>query len=129
VNQHLHLDTHVVVWLYAGEHDRFPAELRDRLNSGSLRFSPMVRLELSYLHEVGKITDPAMRIIGELATAVGLTEDAQPFGRLIDVAERVRFSRDPFDRVIIAQTIAAKDVLATKDERIRAAYPKHTVWD
>lgn len=129
MTQHLHLDTHVVVWMYAGEHHRFPGTLRDRLNSNSLRISPMVRLELTYLYEVGKITDPPDRIIGELLTTVGLTEDTQPFSRVIDVAERVSVTRDPFDRIIIAQALAAKNALATKDERILAAYPEQTVWE
>ncbi|MDN5789541.1 MAG: PIN domain-containing protein [Micrococcales bacterium] len=115
--------------MYAGEHHRFPGTLRDRLNSNSLRISPMVRLELTYLYEVGKITDPPDRIIGELLTTVGLTEDTQPFSRVIDVAERVSVTRDPFDRIIIAQALAAKNALATKDERILAAYPEQTVWE
>lgn len=126
--QRLHLDTHVMVWMYAGEHDRFPSVLRDRLNSESLRYSPMVRLELAYLHEIGKITEAPSRIIGELARAVGLVEDTQTFSKVMDAAERIAFTRDPFDRIITAQVIAAKDVLVTKDARILAAYPQQTVW-
>lgn len=129
MTRRLHLDTHVVVWMYAGEHHRFPVALRGRLNSESLRFSPMVRLELTYLHEVGKITDPPEQIIGELAAAVGLTEDARPFSRVIDMAQRVTFTRDPFDRIITAQALVAGDALASKDGRISAAYPDHVVWD
>lgn len=124
----LHLDTHVLVWLYAGEYARFPAALSDRLDSDRLRISPIARLELTYLHEVGKITDTSERIIAELMSALGLTEDAQPFGRVIDVAGRVAFTRDPFDRIIVAQALAAGAELATKDERIRAAFPTHTIW-
>lgn len=126
--QRLHLDTHVIVWMYAGEHDRFPSALKDRLNSESLRYSPMVRLELAYLYEIGKITEAPNRIIGELTRAVGLVEDTQAFGTVIDAAERISFTRDPFDRIITAQVIAAKDVLVTKDTRILAAYPRQTTW-
>lgn len=125
----LQLDTHVVVWLYAGLHDRFPTSLRDRLNEASLRFSPMVRLELGYLHEIGGIVDEPRRLLAELATATGLAEDAQPFARVVDLAERMTFTRDPFDRIIVAQALAARDLLVTKDERIRAAYPVQTIWD
>lgn len=125
----LQLDTHVVVWLYAGLHDRFPTSLRDRLNDASVRFSPMVRLELGYLHEIGRIIDEPRRVLGELATAIGLKEDDQPFGRVVDLAERMTFTRDPFDRIIVAQALAARDLLVTKDERILAAYPAQTLWD
>ncbi len=129
MTQRLHLDTHVVVWLYAGLHDRFPASLRERLNEASLRFSPMVRLELGYLHEIGRIVDEPRRILAELATAMGLVEDAQPFGRVVDLAERMTFTRDPFDRIIVAQALAARDLLVTKDERILAAHPDQAIWD
>ncbi|QDP98322.1 type II toxin-antitoxin system VapC family toxin [Microlunatus elymi] len=125
----LQLDTHVVVWLYAGEHDRFPDALRARLNADDLRISPMVRIELTYLHEIGRINDTPDRIVGELATAVGLAEDAQSFSRVIEVAQRESFTRDPFDRIIVAQALAAHDQLATKDERILAAYPDNALWD
>lgn len=129
MTQNLHLDTHVVVWMYAGQHDRFPPALRHRLNSDGLRISPMVRLELTYLYEIGKITEAPERIVGELEAAVGLTEDTQPFSRVIDLAERETFTRDPFDRIITAQAIAAQGALATKDERISGAHPKLAVWD
>lgn len=129
MTQDLHLDTHVVVWLYAGEHDRFPPALRDRLGSDSLRYSPMVRLELTYLYEIDRIADVPERIIGELRAAVGLMEDTQPFARVVDLAERETFTRDPFDRIITAQAIAARSALATKDERILRAHPEAALWN
>src|SRR5699024_2782142 len=124
----LHLDTHVLVWMYSGDHDRFPAALRQQLNTSSLRYSPMVRLELVHLYEIGRLTEPAGRILAELESAVGLTEDTQPFHRVIDMAERTTFARDAFDRIIIAQALSARATLATKDERIRSAYPAQTLW-
>lgn len=129
MTQVLHLDTHVVVWLYAGEHDRFAEALRQRLDTASLRFSPMVRLELTYLHEIGTLTEAPDRILTELESAVGLGEDTHPFGRVIDMAERTTFTRNPFDRVITAQALCAQALLATKDARIRATHPASTVWD
>lgn len=125
----LQLDTHVLVWLYAGALDRFPPSLRERLNSGRLVISPMARLELRYLHEIGRLTDDSERIVSELSAAVGLTEDDQPFSRVVELAERVTFTRDPFDRLIVSQALAAKDPLVTKDERIRRAYAEQTLWD
>lgn len=115
--------------MYSGDHDRFPSTLRRRLNSDRLRFSPVVRLELAYLHEIGKVTDSPSRIIAELEGALGLTEDTEPFGRVIDLAGRTDFTRDPFDRIIVAQALAARAALATKDARILAAYPGQAVWD
>ncbi|MGB4777042.1 type II toxin-antitoxin system VapC family toxin [Microbacterium sp.] len=125
----LHLDTHVVVWLYAGEHSRFPAALRDRLNAESLRISPTVRLELSYLHEIGRIAVSPDRILAELSSSIGLDEDTEGFARVVDIAQTMTFTRDPFDRMIAAQAAAAGAGLVTKDERIAAAQPALAVWD
>ena len=49
----IHLDTHVVVWLYAGDLRRFSPGARRRLGGEELRISPMVAIEIQYLHEVG----------------------------------------------------------------------------
>ncbi|PRZ44354.1 hypothetical protein CLV47_101480 [Antricoccus suffuscus] len=70
----------------------------------------------------------ALAVARTLARAVGLAEDSQTFSTVIDAADRVTFTRDPFDRIITAQAIAAKDVLVTKDARILAAYPRQAVW-
>lgn len=125
----LHLDTHVVVWLYAGEQDRLPSALRRRMATDPLRVSPMVRLELTYLHEVGRITEPAHRILGELRASVGLSEDETSFADVLTAAEPFTWTRDPFDRIIAAQAVAAFADLATKDTTIRAHLPDRAVWD
>lgn len=44
----IHLDTHVVIWLYAGEINRFPETLRDAMASEELAISPAVIMELQY---------------------------------------------------------------------------------
>lgn len=125
----LHLDTHVLVWLYAGEHARFPEGLRERLAVDPLRFSPMARLELTYLHEIGRIATPADRIIDELQRSVGLSEDTTPFAAVVKAAEMQTWTRDPFDRVIAAQSLVAFGSLATKDDRVRRGLGQYAVWD
>lgn len=89
----------------------------------------MVRLELTYLNEIGRVKETAERILGELTSSLGLIEASQSFQRVVDLANRTGFARDPFDRVILSQALAAKTQLATKDERMREAYPDDTVWD
>jgi PIN domain nuclease of toxin-antitoxin system len=126
----IHLDTHVVVWLYAGLHDRIPAVLQARVETESLAVSPMVRLELAFLNEIGRIGHPAADILEELQGSLGLVTDATPFDDVAATAAGplLAFTRDPFDRVIVAQAIAARAALATKDDLIR----KHVdlaVWD
>jgi PIN domain nuclease of toxin-antitoxin system len=42
----IYLDTHVVVWLYAGDLELLPQEVRELLEGEELVISPMVELEL-----------------------------------------------------------------------------------
>ena len=47
----IYLDTHVVVWLYAGLTEKFSDPTRELINSHEITISPIVRLELQYLYE------------------------------------------------------------------------------
>ncbi|MSU25039.1 MAG: hypothetical protein EXS32_14625 [Opitutus sp.] len=49
----IYLDTHVVVWLSAGEVARLGARARVAIETQELRVSPMVLLELQYLRSRG----------------------------------------------------------------------------
>jgi len=51
----IYLDTHVVVWLYAGDKKRFPAAVCKRIEDNELLISPIVLLELQYLKETGRL--------------------------------------------------------------------------
>lgn len=117
----IHLDTHVVAWLYAGEHNRIPAGLRDRLDVEPVAVSPMVRLELAFLKEIGRLAHSPAQVLDELHRSLGLTADATPFVDVVAVAatDRLDFTHDPFDRLIAAQAIAAQASLATKDATLR----------
>ena len=52
----IYLDTHVVVWLYAGDTERLSVHARQHIESNELLVSPIVLLELAYLKELGRIT-------------------------------------------------------------------------
>lgn len=125
----IHLDTHVVVWLYAGEHDRIPAGLRDRLEVEPVAVSPVVRLELAFLKEIGRLAHSPSTVLDELQRSLGLVADATSFVDVVAVAatDRLDFTRDPFDRLIASQAIAAHASLATKDARLRE-HVQVAVW-
>lgn len=103
----LHLDTHVLVWLYAGEHHRFPEAVRHRLSIDVLRISPIVQLELTYLAEIGRLAAPAGRILDELHRSIGLEDDEAPFDAVVRLAEAQSWTLDPFDRLIVGQARGA----------------------
>lgn len=115
-----HLDTHVVVWAVAGEHDRLSDTARNALEHDTLRVSPMVALELTYLHEVGRITTTSDTVLDEARRSLGLVPADDPLADIIDVATGLDWTRDPFDRIIAAHAIATRARLLTRDETIRA---------
>ncbi|MEW5851088.1 MAG: PIN domain-containing protein [Myxococcota bacterium] len=124
----IYVDTHVVVWLFAGMVRPFPPGAARRLESNQLLISPMVSLELQYLHEIGRVNQPSAHVVQDLANRVGLAVADTPFQKVISVAAQQQWTRDPFDRVITAQAMADGVALLTRDETIRAHCPL-AVWD
>ena len=116
----MYLDTHVLVWLYAGEIDRFPQRGQKLLEGEPLLVSPMAILELEYLYEIQRITVAPSQIIEYLESAINLAVCPISFHRVIMEACDLNWTRDPFDRLIVGQAIAAGQLILTKDERIHA---------
>lgn len=116
----IHLDTHVVLWLYTEQTERIPAGARDRIEVDQVVISPMVRLELTYLHEIGRLTDTSDAVIDALSAALELRDSTAPFASVIRHAMSMTWTRDPFDRVITAHALADGATLLTADETIRA---------
>ena len=118
----VHLDTHVVVWLYVGDRKRL-GPVERHMQGRRLVVSPMVLVELEFLHEIGRITARAHQIVGQLNQSVELTVSAFPFLDVAKVALELAWTRDPFDRLIAAQAMAEGVPLLSADERLRAHCP------
>lgn len=112
------LDTHVVVWLYAGEVERFSAPATQRLQNDELVITPIVELELTYLHEIGRLTVPAAVVVADLRQRLGLTLSTQDMDLVVAAATPLDWTRDPFDRLIVGDALSADSVLLTKDAAI-----------
>lgn len=118
----IYLDTHVVVWLYAGFTERFSDSIQTLLNEQELLISPVVRLELQYLHEIQRITVNADAVLADLAQRLGLTVCPKPFDIIISQAILIPWTRDPFDRVLVAHASVDNNILISKDQTIREHY-------
>ena len=123
----IYLDTHVVVWLYAGEVARLGPRARAALETQELRVSPMVLLELGFLREIGRISVRPEKIRTALALDLGLHVCTLPMADAVMAALGFSWTRDPFDRLICGHAAARRAGLVTKDETIRANFSK-TVW-
>jgi PIN domain nuclease of toxin-antitoxin system len=90
-------------------------------------FSPIIQLELQYLLEIKRITQPAAAILKDLAKRIGLRTCQKPFEQFMQESIKQRWTRDPFDRIIVAQAALDKTQLLTKDKTILANY-KNSCW-
>ncbi len=124
----MHLDTHVVVWLHAGQLRRFPQAALEWLAPGGHRISPAVRLELSYLHEIGRVTASSESIIDTLRGTGGLQVADEPFDLVVLRAVSLSWTRDPFDRLIAAHADVANEPLLTADGTIHEHLGR-AVWE
>lgn len=110
------LDTHVVVWLHAGETSLFPKLARQRLNEEDALICPLVALELEYLYEIDRIAFPADTILADLATDIGLRVCDRSFAPTLRESLKQKWTRDPFDRIISAHATVQNLDLLTKDK-------------
>ena len=124
----IYLDTHVVIWLYAGNLDLFSPRIQRDLEENTLLISPIVTLEVQYLHEIGRITAEAGEVIDELRRAIDLQVSDTPFSQVVAQALRNTWTRDPFDHIITAQAALGQHRLLTKDRTIRDHYDR-AYWE
>ncbi len=122
-----YLDTHVVAWLFAGRSDLLPQPARHAIEVGELRISPMVVLELEYLHEIGRTTRPAHAVCTALSAELGIRVCDTPWAQIVEISLAQKWTRDPFDRLIVGHAAFRKSLLVTKDATIRKHYTR-TVW-
>lgn len=123
----IYLDTHVLVWLYAGRPDLLPAGARALIDANALLVSPIVALELQYLHETGRTNEPAAPVMDMLARQIGLRRCDLPFADVVDASLQESWTRDPFDRIIVAHARLRGTPLLTKDRNIHEHFDE-AVW-
>ena len=124
----LYLDTHIVVWLRQKELQKFsPKALEAIEQAGQLFISPMVELELKFLHEIGRISETPYNILGDLGAMIGLKIDDHSFSEIIQKAMLIDWTRDLLDRIIVAHAMSQERKLLTKDEKILSHF-QDAVW-
>jgi PIN domain nuclease of toxin-antitoxin system len=116
----IYLDTHVLLWLHAGLLERFTAKGRRLLEKHDLLISPAVKLEMQYLFEIGRTTTTASQIIADVDGQIGLIVCDLPFDTVVNHAMALNWTRDPFDRLIVAHSFCRGISLLTKDRTIRS---------
>lgn len=120
----IYLDTHVVVWLYAGERERFPAKVTELIEENEIAISPFVLLELQSLKEIGRLLVSPGVIYENLASSIALSTCDLSLGKIVSESLAQSWTRDPFDKIITAHAIVRSSILITKDSIILENYEK-----
>jgi len=116
------IDTHVLMWLHDGLTGRLSSAAIAAIERGRLYIPAISELELQYLHEIGRFRPTAAQAVRVLAEEIGLRRGDFPFSTVVAEALDLVWTRDPFDRLIVAETLVAGGKLVTKDEAIRAHF-------
>ena len=123
-----YLDTHIVLWLAAGKVNRLSSKARGLLDRSELLLSAIAFLEFEYLHELGKTKFPARDLLEKVSHETNLRLCDLPFPLIAAAALDETWTRDPFDRLIVANAKANGFAwLISADEEMRKHYPR-TVW-
>jgi PIN domain nuclease of toxin-antitoxin system len=112
------LDTHVVIWLYEGLTHKFPKATQKIIDEHDLKISAASFLELQFLYEINRITKDASEITDDLHLRVGLQIADSNLALIAKQAQPLHWTRDPFDRLIVADALLLQCQLITKDRTI-----------
>lgn len=121
------LDTHVILWLYDALLDRLSDNAKNAIENSDIMTSWLVKLELQYLHEIGRVRVKPAAIIDNLEQTIGLTLSSSSPANLIDAAMKHAWTRDVFDRLLVADAEVHRAGLVTKDETIRQHF-RSAIW-
>ena len=121
------LDTHVAVLLCEGKPELLGTKAKDLIERAALFVSPVVRLELAFLAEIGRIQAEPDYVLAGLATDLGVSVADDPMAAVIARSMGLGWTRDPFDRLLVATAMLHRAPFVTSDRRIHEHYDR-AVW-
>jgi PIN domain nuclease of toxin-antitoxin system len=116
------LDTHIVIWLYEKRLDLLSEKAKQYIEKNDLFISPIVKLEIEYLFEIEKIKDDSDSICNFLEKHIDLKVEQTDFQEIIRISLNEKWTRDPFDRIIVAHAKLKDYALISKDKEINKNY-------
>jgi len=124
----IYLDTHVVIWLGQKKQGKLSRKAKSLIEHNEICVPAMVELELQVLNEIGKIKVIPAEILASLRDILMPQLSMRPFFDICDKAKSLSWTRDLFDRLIVAEAACAGNApLITADANIHAHYKK-AVW-
>ena len=122
------IDTHVAAFLAGKQVRKLTKRVQKTIEEESVWISPISLLELRYLHQLGRISYDSSAIFSFLKANIQLQQSQTPIDSLVMAAMDINWTRDLFDRLIVADCIVNGAKLMTKDTLILENYPQ-ALWD
>lgn len=123
-----YLDTNIAIFLHAGDVRRLTRRAAEQIENSDLLVSAMVMLELEMLFEKGALKYSAQEILSDLNQQIGVSVCQLPMAAVMRSALALKWTREPGDRIIVANAIANNEApLITSDRRIHEEY-RNAVW-
>lgn len=123
----INLDTHIVLWLYDKLEEKFNTRIKKLIDQNILAISPIIRLELQFLKEINRVNEEANVIIDYLSERIGLEIEDIAFDIIMKATTKIIWTRDPFDRIIVATSQVKNSTLITADQNILDNY-QNAIW-
>jgi PIN domain nuclease of toxin-antitoxin system len=124
------LDTHAFLW-WVTDDAQLSATIRKIITdpSNTIYFSVISAWEIIIKYQTGKLTLPetATTYISSRLAANNFSTLTVEMSHVLKVASLPNHHRDPFDRLLIAQSQVQQIPIATVDALIRQ-YPVATIW-
>jgi PIN domain nuclease of toxin-antitoxin system len=111
------LDTHVLIWLVLGS--KRLAEFSWLEHHRPWGVSPVCFLEIQLLAEIGRLSVRNPEFTRAVTEDPRFTVDDIPMLTVIRHGLRLDWTRDPFDRLLVAHSLARRLPLCTADRHIR----------
>jgi PIN domain nuclease of toxin-antitoxin system len=111
------LDTHFLIWLVLGLKRLAEFPWVDRHRPWGI--SPISFLEIEFLAETGRLSVSNPEFTRAVMDDPRFTVDDIPLATLIRHALGLTWTRDPFDRMLVAHSLARRVPLCTVDPNIR----------
>lgn len=121
-----YLDTHVAAAICTAS-GKLSAAASAELDAAELRISPMVVLELQFLREIGRLKTSSDDFVRILRRDFEVEVCDNPWIEVTRSAVTENWTRDPFDRLIVAHARCVGGRLITRDRQIRKHFDA-AVW-
>jgi PIN domain nuclease of toxin-antitoxin system len=112
------LDTHFLIWLLLGSKRLAKFPWLDRHRPWGV--SPVSFLEIQFLAEVGRLSVRNPEFTNAVMEDTRFTVDDIPLATIVRHALPLDWTRDPFDRLLVAHSSARRVAFCTTDRDIRS---------